>query len=80
MPSLFFFVAQVVAPVYSVVAHHVVPIYGIVAHIVQHSKNKKIVLFAAINEGITYVFIWKFFFNNFKKYKEKHKDLLSQGD
>ncbi|WP_182466629.1 hypothetical protein [Staphylococcus equorum] len=41
MPSLFFFVAQVVAPVYSVVAHHVVPIYGIVAHIVQHSKNKK---------------------------------------
>ncbi|MGO2109250.1 MAG: hypothetical protein ACTH27_09780 [Staphylococcus equorum] len=57
MPSLFFFVAQVVAPVYSVVAHHVVPICGIVAHIVQHSKNKKKVLFASINEGITYVFI-----------------------
>ncbi|CCI61292.1 hypothetical protein [Staphylococcus shinii] len=57
MPSLFFFVAQVVAPVYSVVAHHVVPIYGIVAHIVQHSKNKKIVLFASINEG-SYIYVY----------------------
>jgi len=57
VPSLFFFVAQVVAPIYSVVAHHVVPIYGVGAHIVQHSKNKKIVLFASINEGITYMFI-----------------------
>ncbi|MGO2138628.1 MAG: hypothetical protein ACTH3J_06775, partial [Leuconostoc mesenteroides] len=60
-------VAQVVAPIYSVVAHHVVPIYGVVAHIVQHSKNKKIVLFASINEWITYMFIWNFFFNNFNK-------------
>ena len=67
MPSLFFFVAQVVAPIYSVVAHHVVPIYGVVAHIVQHSKNKKIVLFASISEWITYMFIWNFFFNNFNK-------------
>ncbi|WP_182476811.1 hypothetical protein [Staphylococcus equorum] len=67
MPSLFFFVAQVVAPIYSVVAHLVVPIYGVVAHIVQHSKNKKIVLFASINEWITYMFIWNFFFNNFYK-------------
>lgn len=50
-------VAQVVAPVYSVVAHHVVPIYGIVAHIVQHSKNKKIVLFASINKGI-YIYVY----------------------
>ena len=61
MPSLFFFVAQVVAPIYSIVAHNVAhnvaPIYGVVAHIVQHSKNKKIVLFALINERITYMFI-----------------------